>query len=84
MQFTFHKEIAMDRKAAEALLKQFSAETHAYFDSHAYAAGYMESVILSLLEGLKPADCMAVLAQFEKTAKEYRQKNLLKTIKEAA
>jgi hypothetical protein len=74
----------MDRKAAEALLKQFSAETHQYFDSHAYAAGYMESVILSLLEDMKPADCMRVLSQFEKTAKEYRQKNLLKTIKESA
>ena len=73
----------MDRKAAEALLKQFSAETHKHFDSHAYAAGYMESVILSLLEGLKPADCMRVLAQFEQSAKDYRQKNLLKTIKEA-
>jgi hypothetical protein len=74
----------MDRKAAEALLKQFSAETHKHYNSHAYAAGYMESVILSLLEGLKPAECMSVLTQFEKTAKEYRQKNLLKTIKEAA
>ncbi len=73
----------MDRKSAEVILKQFSAETHKYFDSHAFAAGYMESVILSLLEGLKPADCMSVLAQFEQSAKEYRQKNLLKTIKEA-
>jgi Zn-dependent M16 (insulinase) family peptidase len=74
----------MDRKSAEVILKQFGTETHKYFDSHAYAVGYMESVILSMLEGLKPADCMAVLAQFEKTTREYRQNNLLKTIKEAA
>lgn len=74
----------MDRKAAEALLKQFSAETHKYFESHAFAAGYMESVILSMLEDMKPAEAMRVLAQFEKTTKEYRQNNLLKTIKEAA
>ena len=74
----------MDRKAAEAILKQFRSETHKYFDSHAFAAGYMESVILSMLEGLKPADCMRVLSQFEKTTREYRQNNLLKTSKEAA
>jgi Zn-dependent M16 (insulinase) family peptidase len=74
----------VDRKSAEVILKQFSTETHQHFDSHAYAVGYMESVILSLLEGLKPADCMSVLSQFEKTTREYRQKNLLKTIKEAA
>lgn len=74
----------MDRSIAEVILKKFSAETHQHYGSHAYAVGYMESVILSLLEGLKPADCMSVLSQFDKTTKEFSQKNLLNTIKEAA
>ena len=72
----------MDRDVASKILREFSTATHAYYHSYAYAAGYMESILLTLLEGMKPAEIMAVLADFEKTTKEYQQRQLVDTIKQ--
>lgn len=72
----------MDRKIASTILREFSNTTHAYYGSYAFAAGYMEQRLLSMLENMKPSEIMAVLADFEKTTKEYQQRQVVDTIKQ--
>lgn len=75
----------MDRAIAQRIINEFSeAAYQSYNNNYAYEAGYLQSVILQLLEQVSPSVCMQYLGQFERTAKELKQRQLITTIKEAA
>lgn len=74
----------MDRKIATKIVSDFAKASLEACGSHAYAAGYMETLLVSLLEQVAPDTCMAVLAQLDRESKKLEQFRLTKIIKEAA
>ena len=75
----------MDHTIARQIVSEFgTAAYNAYGKTYAFEAGYLQSVVLQLLEQVPPSVCMDYLRQFEKTTKELNQKQLIKPIKEAA
>ena len=75
----------MDQAIARRIIIDFSEAAHqTYSNTYAYEAGYLQSVVLQLLEQVPPSVCMQYLGQFERTAKELEQRQLITTIKEAA
>ena len=75
----------MDHAIARQIVSEFgTAAYNAYGKTYAFEAGYLESVVVQLLEEL-PADvCFRYLQQFEKSTRELQQRQLIDTIKEAA
>ena len=74
----------MDRNIATRIVSDFSKASLDATGNYAYASGYLETVLVNLLEDVAPHTCMTVLAQLDRESKQLEQFRLTKILKEAA
>jgi hypothetical protein len=73
----------MDRASAEAVMNKFCAAARKRYNSDAYALGFCQSVLLNLLEELKPNVCMQQLMYFEKQTVELEKETVVDALKKS-
>jgi quinol monooxygenase YgiN len=76
-------EFFNEADATRATMKAFADASRENYGSHAYAAGYFESMVVTLTLQLPKAKRDEVRREFEQLATKQRNEVLLKTIKEA-
>jgi hypothetical protein len=74
----------VDRNIATKIVSDFSKASLDAYGSHSYASGYLEAVLVNLLEEVAPHTCMTILAQLDRESKQLEQFTLTKILKEAA
>lgn len=67
-----------------AALKSFSDAAYENYGSHAYAAGYLESSLASVIMSLPKKQRQELRAEFERAALKQREAAMLNNIKESA
>lgn len=59
----------MDQKIVRNIVGEFSQLSRKYYNNYAYSTGYLESIVVRLLNTVPPSECMSILNQFEKEIK---------------